>query len=422
MMSRDRPPPLAALASSLGDGESFLAAVAGPFRRAIRVHPRRGTPSGWGTMVQVPWSPSGLFTSDDADPGDFLDHHLGTIYAQDAASQLPVVLLDPQPGETVIDVCAAPGSKSTQIGLALGDEGLLVCCDASPPRRRVLSENLARQGVASAVVTPMPVHILAQRHPGCADAVLVDAPCSGHEQRSSKQVERMAQRQLELLEQASRLVRPCGRLVYSTCTPYVEEDEQVVAAFLASHPGWAAEACVAPGCDGDLRGAGGIRLWPQRQGSEAFFAARLRALDGDAVQCVSLNGIVPPAGVELSAWLPHTGLMCWRRGNAVFAGTAQAASCALPSEARGLLLGHGEGERFRLEPWSAQALIERGAAAVVVSHADAIRLWAGEELDLPIARPALARTASGGPLGELAGASGRWRLDIPSRMRRTGLR
>jgi hypothetical protein len=114
--------------------------------------------------------------------------------------------------------------------------------------------------------------------------------------------------------------------------------------------------------------------------------------------------------------------MCWRRGNAVFAGTAQAASCALPSEARGLLLGHGEGERFRLEPWSAQALIERGAAAVVVSHADAIRLWAGEELDLPIARPALARTASGGPLGELAGASGRWRLDIPSRMRRTGLR
>ena len=169
------PPPLALLASRLPDGAAFLAGLAGPFRRAIRIHPRRGGATGWGGLAPVPWHAAGRFTAADADPGGFLDHHTGAIYAQDAASQLPVVLLDPRPGETVIDVCAAPGSKSTQIGLALGDLGLLICCDAAPPRRRILAGNLGRPGLAAALVTPMPVHALAERHPGCADAVLVDA-------------------------------------------------------------------------------------------------------------------------------------------------------------------------------------------------------------------------------------------------------
>ena len=403
--------------AELPDSAALRAALARPFRRAIRVHPRRGSPSGWGELAPVPWTPAGRFHPDAVDPGSRLDYHTGCAYPQDASSQLPVVLLDPQPGEVVIDCCAAPGSKATQIGLALGDDGLLVCLDASPPRRTVLAENLARQGVACALVTPLPLHRFAERSPGCADAVLVDAPCSGHEERSARQVTRMAQRQLALLADAARLVAPGGRLVYSTCTPYRAEDEGVILAFLAAHDGWAVERVVAPGCDSDLADLGAVRLWPHRQGSEPFFACRLRApADGHRS---SLAGSAPEPADDLRRWLPTTLLTAWRRGDLLFMASAACAACALPSEARGLIVGRGT--PLRPDPWGAQALIERGAPAVAVSHADAIALWAGGGIDAAVDDVALLRTAEGGPLGVAERADGRTRLRLPSRMRRSGL-
>lgn len=410
--------PLTALAATLPDGDAFLRAVAGPFRRAIRVHPRRGTPSGWGVLEPVPWNPAGRFTTADCDPGDFLDYHTGVIYPQDAASQVPVLLLDPRPGDTIIDVCAAPGSKSTQIGLALGDDGLLVCMDLAAPRRRVLAENLARQGIACAVVTPMPVHVLAERHPNVADAVLVDAPCSGHESRSAKQVARTAQRQLALLTNAARLVRGAGRLVYSTCTPYIGENEGVIQAFLAAHPDWCVEPFTLPGCDADLAGLGAIRLWPQRQGTESFFACRLRAPEGDD-QRGALAGRIPASDPALAAWLPGSPLACWNNGRTSFIGTAAVASCALPSEARGLILAHGDEE---LEPWIAQALIERGAPALAVTHAQALGQWAGTDAALSDAGQRLLCSDTGAPLGIIGGAADVRRLRLPSRLRRADLR
>lgn len=376
------------------------------FRRALRLHPRRGTVVGL-ALEPVPWSASGRFTSDDVDPGDLLAYHTGGIYPQDAASQVPVLLLDPRPGEIVLDTCAAPGSKSTQIGLALGDDGLLVCCDASAPRRGVLAENLARQGVACAVVTPMPAHRMPA---GVADAVLVDAPCSGHEQRSAKQVARMALRQGEVLYESAQLVRGGGRLVYSTCTAYREEDEGVIETFLGANPDWSVDPAVLPGCDPDLAGLGGIRLSPERQGTEPFFAIRLRRAGDDVAQ--GFAGTMPPP--TPLPWLPEA--HAWKRGNAWFLGSPQAASCALPSEARGLIVAHND----KLEPWGVQALIERGAASIAVDHGTAIRLWAGDELDAPAVGNALVRTDEGLPLGQLD--AGGKRLLLPSRMRRAGLR
>ena len=413
---------LALLAAALPDGAAFLAALGQPARRAVRLHPRRLLPGHeavvLGQIAAVPWAPSGRFTADDADPGATLAYHTGAAYPQDAASQVPVQLLAPQPGEILIDTCAAPGSKSTQIGLALQrdgrDDGLLVCCDASDQRRRVLAENLARQGIASAVVTPLPVHRLAERSPGCADGVLVDAPCSGHERRSTRQVARMALRQGDLLATAAALVRRGGRLVYSTCTPYEAENEGVVAAFCAAHPEWSIEALQSgemPGVNPDLQQGGAVRLWPQRQKSEPFFAVRLRRA-GDELATRMLSGNTPE--LEPLPWLP--GAYAWRRGTTWFIGSPQAAACALPTEARGLVVAHGD----RLEPWGAQGLIERGAAAVSVTHAEAIRLWAGEELAQALAGDALVRTVDGLPLGQLSGDG--LRLSLPSRMRRGGLR
>lgn len=365
-------------------------------------------------LVPVPWNPAGRFSPDDADPGDFLAYHSGCIYSQDAASQVPVLLLAPQPGEIIIDTCAAPGSKSTQIGLALMrdgvDDGLLVCCDASAPRRNVLAETLARQGIGSAVVTPLPVHRLAERSPGCADGVLVDAPCSGHEERSPKQVARMALRQGELLDCAAELVRPGGRLVYSTCTPYRGENEDVVATFLAQHPDWQVEPVTLPGCHADLAGLGAIRLWPQHQGTEPFFAVRLRR-SGDE-PATGLEGL--EADCMPLPWLP--GAFAWKRGNAWFLGSRQASSCALPSEARGLIIAHND----KLEPWGAQGLIERGADAVRVSHEVALRLWAGDEMPGCGVAHALVATVDGLPLGALDGTGSR--LGLPSRMRRPALK
>jgi 16S rRNA C967 or C1407 C5-methylase (RsmB/RsmF family) len=323
--------PLHDLAAAIPDGAAFLAALAGPFRRALRRHPRRGALHGWDALEPVPWNPDGFFHAADIDPASRLDYHTGLAWPQDAASQLPVRLLDPQPGDVVVDACAAPGSKSTQIGLALGADGVLVCCDAAPPRRRVLRETLARQGVLTGLVTPLPLERLAGKHPGAADAVLVDAPCSGHEPRSAKQVARMAQRQLSLLTNAAALVRPGGRLVYSTCTPYREENEAVVEAFLQRHPDWRVAATALPGVDADLHGLGACRLWPQRQGTEPFFACRLHA-PGSAAANGFPGDAPPPLSVDFPA---PTGWRLWQSGALLLAGSAAVAAAGLPSEARG---------------------------------------------------------------------------------------
>lgn len=401
------------LAASLSDGEALRAALGGPFRRAIRLHPRRGRPSGWGALEPVPWHAAGRFHDAGIDPATRLDYHTGLAWPQDAASQLPVALLAPRPGETVVDCCAAPGSKATQGALALHDEGLLICCDASAPRRRVLAETLARQGAACGLVCPLPVGALAERHPGCADAVLVDAPCSGHQPRSRRQVARMAERQAALLRAAAGLVRPGGRLVYATCTPYPGEDEAVVLAFLDRADGWRVEPVEAPGCDRDLEDLGAVRVWPQRQGTEPFFACLLRA-PGEGAARPPLGDLPEPFAGEP----PHRpeGWHVWRRGGLVLAGTALAAAAALPSQARGLVLGRLRGAELVLDPWGAQALIERGAPARTVDHATACALWGGGTGD-GLVRGELLRTEHGAPLGVSDGRG----LRLPSRLRREGL-
>ncbi|MCK6490823.1 MAG: RsmB/NOP family class I SAM-dependent RNA methyltransferase, partial [Planctomycetes bacterium] len=382
-----------------GDGTAWTARRDGPFRRAIRLHPRRGAPAGWGTLEAVPWSAAGRFHRDDLDPGGLLDYHGGLAYPQDAASQVPVLLLDPRPGEVVVDCCAAPGSKTTQIALALGDRGLVVACDPSAPRRALLAETLARQGATCALVTPMDPARLAERHPGAADAVLVDAPCSGHGAISPRQVARQALRQRAILAAAAALVRPGGRLVYSTCSPHPQEDEEVVADFLAAHPGWRCRPSALPGCDRDLAGLGALRLWPHRQGTEPFFAALLAA-PGDA-PAAGFPGQLPashpaPAG----EW---AGLHLWLRGGVVLAASPEAAAAGLPSDARGLLLGRPAPDGLRWEPWAAQAAVARGAPAERIPRREALALWAGGALPAALAPHAFLATADGLPLGRLDG-------------------
>ena len=196
----------------------------------------------------------------------------------------PVQLLDPQPGERICDLCAAPGGKTTQIAGRMAGEGLLLCNEINPKRAKILSRNIERMGVANALVTNEHPQKLAQQLPEYFDRVLIDAPCSGEgmfrkeeaavTDWSVETVQMCARRQAEILESGAQLLRPGGRLVYSTCTFAPEEDEMAVAEFLGNHPEFEPETVDAPWFEAGENGS--FRMWPHKLLGEGHFAAVLR--------------------------------------------------------------------------------------------------------------------------------------------------
>jgi 16S rRNA (cytosine967-C5)-methyltransferase len=180
----------------------------------------------------------------------------GLFYAQDPSTLLAVRELAPVPGETVLDLCAAPGGKLTYAAQLMRNEALLIAHDIAPERLKLIEENCTRLGVTCTQVVSSLQAAASWANPAKAlptfyDKVLVDAPCSntGVMRRrvelrwriKPEEIERLSRMQLELLEQASRLVRPGGVLVYSTCSLEAEENEQVIQQFLDEHAGFAHE-------------------------------------------------------------------------------------------------------------------------------------------------------------------------------------
>jgi len=281
---------------------AFLESLERPRAVALRFNPLKGdAPCLPFVGDSVPWEPAGFYYDPDSRPGLHPYHEAGVYYLQEASAMAPVMLLDPQPGEKICDLCSAPGGKTTQIAGRMQGEGFLLCNEWSPKRAKILSRNIERMGVANALVTNEPTENLAVRLPGFFDRVLVDAPCSGEgmfrkeeaavTDWSQETVEMCARRQKEILHNAAALVRPGGRLVYSTCTFAPEEDEQAVAQFLADHPEFTPEVIEAPWFVPVENG--GHRLWPHKLLGEGHFAAVLRKSDGEAPR------YDPPAGEKL---------------------------------------------------------------------------------------------------------------------------
>ena len=195
-----------------------------------------------------------------------------------------VSLLDPQPGERVCDLCAAPGGKTTQIAGRMKGEGFLLCNEYSPKRAKILSQNMERMGVANALVANETVEHLAKKLPEFFDRVLIDAPCSGEgmfrkeeaavTDWSQETVEMCARRQADILDAGAQLLRCGGRLVYSTCTFAPEENEMAIEGFLQRHPDFELEDVQAPWFV--QVGVGQFRLWPHKLLGEGHFAAVLR--------------------------------------------------------------------------------------------------------------------------------------------------
>ena len=273
--------------------EAFLQSLERPRAVALRFNPLKGAqPQLPFVGDNLPWEPQGYYYDPAARPGLHPYHEAGVYYLQEASAMSAVAMLDPQPGERVCDLCAAPGGKTTQIAGRMAGEGFLLCNEYSPKRAKILSQNIERLGVSNALVTNETVDRLAQKLPGFFDRVLIDAPCSGEgmfrkeadavTDWSQETVEKCAQRQAGILDAGATLLRPGGRLVYSTCTFAPEENEQAVAGFLTRNPDFSLENVAAPWFT--PAGVGQFRLWPHKLLGEGHFVAVLRKTGDEEVQ------------------------------------------------------------------------------------------------------------------------------------------
>ncbi len=173
-------------------------------------------------------------------------HHAGMIYVQEPAAMAPAECIDIAPDSKILDMCAAPGGKSTQLKNKLGDGGVLVANEIIPSRCKILTGNIERLGLKNCVTTCMETARLAEIFSNTFDIVMVDAPCSGEgmfrkeqaaiDEWSIENVKKCAARQKDILENAVKCIKSGGTIIYSTCTFSLEENEMTVDAFLKSHP------------------------------------------------------------------------------------------------------------------------------------------------------------------------------------------
>ena len=287
-------------------GERFDALYAAPqetAERGVTVSALRTTPEQFAAKADFSLEASPFCKAafvvhqPDFKPGRHPYHHAGVFYSQEPSASSAAPLLGVRPGMRVLDMCAAPGGKSSQLAAALQGRGVLVSNEYVAARADILKINLERMGVSNAVVLNESPARIADALPEFFDRVLVDAPCSGEgmfrkepvarQQHCEALVKQCAELGAEILDCAAAVLAPGGQLVYSTCTFAPEEDEGQVAAFLQRHPEFTLADALGNvdytfGSEGEANRTGGLpldvskvrRIWPS-QGGEGHFIARL---------------------------------------------------------------------------------------------------------------------------------------------------
>ncbi len=245
---------------------AFLESLSGKRYRALRLNPlktriQEGKEKLPFTLSPVPWTKNGFYYEEEEQPGKHPYHEAGLYYIQEPSAMAPVPCLmeertsaatiperqeEPASPERVLDLCAAPGGKSTQIAEYMRGHGMLITNEIHPQRAKILSENIERMGISNAIVLNETPESLSKRFIAFFDRILVDAPCSGEgmfrkndnagEEWSEENVALCAERQDGILDCAATMLKPGGRLVYSTCTFAPAEDEGSVSRFLEAHP------------------------------------------------------------------------------------------------------------------------------------------------------------------------------------------
>lgn len=305
--------------------DDFEASYAKPHFSALRVNSRKiddrqlallldESDSAPGDL-RVPWAEHGFYYNDVAldsplkdgsclnvfSPGKSPLHEAGLYYIQEPSAMLPVTLLDvDDSGLKVLDLCAAPGGKTTQIADYMKGKGLLVANEIVPQRSKILSENIERMGVKNAIVISADPKDIADRFEGFFDRILVDAPCSGEgmfrkhpeaiDQWSPENVLLCAERQSYIMDCAAKMLKRGGRMVYSTCTFNEDEDEGSVAGFLTRNP--------------DMRLQGDMhRIFPHRDRGEGHFGAAF-IKEGEPFDVKLPKILQPENGIKKSDGLP----------------------------------------------------------------------------------------------------------------------
>ena len=275
------------------DYEKFLDTADKPPYRAIRVNTLKMLPEELLPLLdfagdQVPFCKEGYYVEADK-LGKHPLHHAGAFYVQEPSAMSAVTALDVQPGDKVLDLCAAPGGKSTQVASQLSGTGLLWANEIIRPRAHILLSNIERMGIKNSVVSNMKPDVLCSRLEGFFDKVLVDAPCSG-EGMFRKDKEAIyewspehslacAERQKQIMDSAAPALKPGGVMVYSTCTFSPDENEGVVEHFLQNHPEF---ELIDTGCHfGQKTLEHAIRIYPYH-GGEGHFVAKFRKNKGRA--------------------------------------------------------------------------------------------------------------------------------------------
>ena len=281
--------------------DDFIKSYDEPKKQALRLNPLKGESGRFlelcpFSLSKVAWAEEGYYFEDTDRPGKHPYHEAGVYYIQEASAMVPVTFLEVKPGERILDLCAAPGGKSTQIAAAMKGQGILVCNEIHPARAKILSENIERMGVSNAIVVSHAPDELAEHFPGYFDRILVDAPCSGEgmfrknedacSEWSPQNVLMCGERQDEILDAAADMLCPGGRLVYSTCTFAPCENEGSISRFLQRHP----EFRILPVTKSEGMSEGNpawaevsakgiektIRLWPHKIKGEGHYAAVLQ--------------------------------------------------------------------------------------------------------------------------------------------------
>ncbi|MEJ2413076.1 MAG: RsmF rRNA methyltransferase first C-terminal domain-containing protein [Anaerolineales bacterium] len=311
------------IADLLGsDASRFWKALLKPARQGMRINPsktslneiREALP---GEYHPLPWTRNGYQLEGVQEAGKHPFHAAGLFYLQEPSAMAPVPVLDPQPGEKVLDLCAAPGGKTTQIQSQMGDKGLLISNDPNPNRVQALARNLERWGGRNSVVLSETAERLYEHFGSYFDRVLVDAPCSGEgtfrsdpgeiKKWSPAFSERTRFIQDEILWFAGKLVRPGGTLVYSTCTFNGHENEEAVANFLETNQNFQLASIpkqvgfspgIQPNNRENLDFSKTVRIWPHTSCGEGHFIACMTKVSAQGDDAVSYH---PPQSTDSEA-------------------------------------------------------------------------------------------------------------------------
>lgn len=272
------------------------------------------------SLEPIPWTKDGFYYKEGENPGRHPYYHAGLYYIQEPSAMLPGAVMDAQPGECVLDLCAAPGGKTVQMAAAMKGQGLLVANDISADRVKALVKNIELCGIRNAVVTNETPEKLAGNFKGFFDRILVDAPCSGEgmfrkDEDAARswenfKCEKCAGMQRDILDHVDKMLKPGGYMVYSTCTFSPEEDEAMIAEFMDKQGNY--EICPIPKvagiADGRPEWANGnpelaktARLWPHRMKGEGHFVALLRKKPA-AVGTPNRSSFVNPKNIKLDSF------------------------------------------------------------------------------------------------------------------------